>query len=742
MDKMRAAWTAALASLALCLGSCGGGGGSASAGGNGLPPPLTTALPVVGFDGAIHTSALSADGRTLYVGGEFTRIGAPSGSVVPVDASTGAIAPHTVVNGAVWSRIKDASGGSFIAGSFTTIGGVPWRRLAHLLSDGSLDTRFVLGIDADISSVALNGSTLMISGYARTGPNAGNFFVSAVDATTGAPLSWTAIVYGPVTAMALSGSVLYFGGDFIRVDGQRRSHLAAVDANTGVLLPWNPEPNNGNTYPLIRTLVAAGDTIYVGGSFISVGGASRRAVAALDASTGVATSWDPALDQPNGMTEIFSIALDGSAVYLGGGFSAAGGRPRAAIAAVDARTAEALPWDAGLESQPFTAPLVTALAVSPDSVYVSGQFQLSGGAAATRTTALNKNTAAARPWVDAGPTVSVSQMSVEGSRVFINGNFAILTGAVRNHIAAIDTATGQLTDWNPDSPNTDGNVMTGVVRSLLVAGSKVYAAGSFTRIGGRDQAGLAALDPSTGTALPWNPQVIGGITTLSASSSTLFVGGASLGAVNGQSRNGLAAFDLATGQLNSWSPDASGAASIRRLVPTGQSVLVGGAFSSMAGQTRRGLAAFDSLSGDLLSWNPDADSSLDAYNVADMTLLDGTLYVVGNFLRVGGQNRVGLAALDPTSGAVSPWAPIGVVRPRAVAATGDRVYVALDQGGGNPPAQGVLTLSVSQAAVVPTQYVLEGFVESISASPTKLFFAGNFTDANSALAPNLAAFLR
>jgi hypothetical protein len=63
-----------------------------------------------------------------------------------------------------------------------------------------------------------------------------------------------------------------------------------------------------------------------------MGGFQRKFVAALDASTGALTPWDPNANDPN-FNGVYSLAVSGSVVYAGGNFTSVGGYPQQGIAA-------------------------------------------------------------------------------------------------------------------------------------------------------------------------------------------------------------------------------------------------------------------------------------------------------------------------------------------------------------------------------------------------------------------------
>ncbi len=117
-----------------------------------------TAVAVLGIAGAIQAApptdtckqetwltnglvnAIVPAGDKIYIGGRFTRVGPYTGCGVPVNASTGApAATYPKVNGTVYAVCADGSGGWFIGGSFSLVGGVARRNLAHIISGGSVD---------------------------------------------------------------------------------------------------------------------------------------------------------------------------------------------------------------------------------------------------------------------------------------------------------------------------------------------------------------------------------------------------------------------------------------------------------------------------------------------------------------------------------------------------------------------------------------------------------------------------
>ncbi len=69
-------------------------------------------------------SAIVTDGATTYIGGAFTLVGPNTGQGVPIATSTGSpVATYPKVKGIVYVCIPDGSGGWYIGGDFTAVGG-------------------------------------------------------------------------------------------------------------------------------------------------------------------------------------------------------------------------------------------------------------------------------------------------------------------------------------------------------------------------------------------------------------------------------------------------------------------------------------------------------------------------------------------------------------------------------------------------------------------------------------------
>ena len=137
--------------------------------------------------------------------------------------------------------VPDGRGGWYAAGV----------RLWHLRRDGSIDNTwhsparrslaYRMRIFSSSQTLTRHGDRLYLAGRQR---------VVAVDAGTGRVLWRSAAIAGPtvkgwgatITSLAAGSRSVYVGGTFTSLGGVRRLGLAALDVSTGRLLSWHAPP--------------------------------------------------------------------------------------------------------------------------------------------------------------------------------------------------------------------------------------------------------------------------------------------------------------------------------------------------------------------------------------------------------------------------------------------------------------------------------------------------------------------
>lgn len=621
-------------------------------------------------NGSVHSTALS--GNTLYIAGEFTQVGPATGGLVPTDATTGLVLPgFPKVIGVVYDMVSDGSGGWFIGGVFTRVGGLPRSNLAHILADNTVSP-WDPDADSQVWTMDAIGSTIYVGGFFSNVGGQPRHRIAALDAGTGLATAWDPSVdTGPATYVrdvVASGSTVYVGGYFTSVGGQLRSNIAALDAaiNTNNATAWNPNSNG-----TVDALAIRGTTVYAGGTFTSIGGQPRNRIAALNANLTVnnATAWNP-----DANAFVYSLAVNGTTVYACGFFSTIGGQTRNNIAALDATVNinNATAWNPDANST------VEKVFVNGTTVYAGGSFTTIGGQPRNRVAALDAtvNTNNAKAW---NPSAGSSALAfgVNGSTVCVGGAFTTVGGVTRNRIAALDITTGLPTAWDPNADD--------LVRSIGLSGSTVYAAGRFATIGGQTRFRIAALDANVNTnnATTWNPSAAGNnVYALAVSGTTVYAAG-DFTFIGGQPRNRIAALNalVNTNNATAWNPNANGI--VRTLLVNGSTVYAGGEFQNIGGQSRTRIAALDANNNtnNATAWNPIATVGATGPAVVTALAVSGTtVYAGGDFAFIGGQQRRNIAALDATlnTNNATAWDPSSNAPLTALLVEGSTIYA----GGG------------------------------------------------------------
>jgi hypothetical protein len=409
---------------------------------------------------------------------------------------------------------------------------------------------------------------------------------SSCDKPCGISIVYSTVVVG--SEVVVAGA---FGGICSPVRAQYAACPATVSADdifaynlrTGAIDPnFTPILGHGPIYALAA---GPGNTVYAGGQFATVNGASHAGVVQLNVTPGQSTDGQvvPSFTGQLNKT-VYALAFNGNALYVGGAFSSVNQRPEKAIARLDATTGatdSSFDFAVGDPTGSRPTPEVRSMSLTPDGslLAIGGSFgtvnnqatprvaliDTAGGlgAAAKLTQWSAPILAAACEWTS---YVTAIALSADGSFLVVatSGSLAPSGPSVCDAAARFSTAPAA-GGVQPSWINFSGRDS---FYSVAVAGSVVYAGGHDRWANNEcgDNAvcesnavlvdGLAALDANTGLALAWwHPQTARGVgvQSLTIFPAGLFPGsngglilGTDIHTIGGSYHSDLAMFPLAS----------------------------------------------------------------------------------------------------------------------------------------------------------------------------------------------------
>ncbi len=395
--------------------------------------------------------------------------------------------------------------GLYAGGQFTTAGGILVNYVAKW--DGSSWSGLGSGMNnvvLALRAAAIGGEDIALYAGGQF-TNAGSY-LAKWDGSI-----WSALGSGtnaPVRALHAfddgsgSGLELYAGGDFTAAGGMPASHIAKWDGSSWSHLPGDIAEQFGGSTD-VRSLGVyddgrgVGTTLWVGGSFTTVGGLPADRLAVWDGA-----SWSAFGTGANRSVEALCVYDDkqggGPALYIGGEFKGAGGAPMRHIAKW-----EGVNWSAvggGTNAR------VRALAVYDDpgqggpELYAGGDFGrvgVEGSPEEVIAIHIAKWNGSSWSPVGGGVSARVFALAVHAE----TGNQPALYAGGEFNLPAKHIARWDGSNWSNLGSGTDG-----VVRAIIEydegtgTGLDLFAGGDFTTAGGDSAVGIARWDGSS-----WSP---------------------------------------------------------------------------------------------------------------------------------------------------------------------------------------------------------------------------------------------
>jgi hypothetical protein len=338
------------------------------------------------------------------------------------------------------------------------------------------------------------------------------------------------VLDGRVNSIAQVGSSMVLGGSFTsaRNDNSQttlpRNRLLAFDATTGqISTTFVPNPNG-----TITTVIPAGDgsTVYVAGSFSSIGGVARTNVARVRVSDGAVLT---EFNAGSVTGQVKDLRLRNGRLWLAGAFTHVGGKAQKALATVNATTGA---FDAymrltlaGVHNGSYTAVAKIDINPSGSRLVAIGNFDTLNGVKNHQLLMLDVTGAAAAPApfqtsFYESPCSQSFDSYMRDLDFSPSGAFFVVstTGAYGGSEAACDTTarwesgstgTGIRPSW-VDYTGGDTTYAVEITDSVVYTGGHARwqnnpFAGDQPGPGAVPRPGIAALDPANGLPLSWNP---------------------------------------------------------------------------------------------------------------------------------------------------------------------------------------------------------------------------------------------
>jgi len=463
-----------------------------------------------------QVSTIAISGSDIYAGGFFTDVNNNGSVIAEADyiakfdgSNWSALGNNGAGNGALnsqcWTIVADGLGSIYAGGAFSNAAGIPeadsiakWNGSAwSALSGNGASNGSLIGT---VYALAFNGTDLFVGGGFSNINNNGTVIAEADAIAKWDGTNWSALgsngagngsITQNVYALAVSGTDLYVGGGF----GNVNNNGTVLGAGDSLVkwdgTNWSALGSNGSGSGVFTNNVAAlavvGGSVYAGGSFTDpVNSGSTLPLADFIARFD-GTNWSALGSATNGSipAPVSALATGSSSVYAGGNYFDAS-NSGVNVAAID----NIGDWNGTNWSAVGSGAInssVNTVFVNGTDVYVGGNFTNAAGLPeadyiakwnGASWSALGSNGAG-----NGSLNSSPSGILVDGSNVYLAGSFTNVNNGGTPLAAADYVAKWDGTNWSALGSNGSGDgSLNNSAWALAMIGSDLYVGGFFTNV--------------------------------------------------------------------------------------------------------------------------------------------------------------------------------------------------------------------------------------------------------------------
>ncbi len=434
--------------------------------------------------------SIVTSGGVIYAGGYFTKVRPPGTStgsssevarsyLAAFNASTGALVTtfNVTLNARVNALAVSPNGSTlYVGGQFTTANGASRPHVAAInIPSGTLNTTFAPNPNHGVTAITANASTVYLSGDFTTAKSTNQAYLASFSAANGAinkgfapvltapaasPLDTAPSAHGRALLLSPDGSRLLVGGGFATVDGQTTGGMVSMDPGTGALQSWpanNQQSINVACSGRVTDIVTDGTNAYVTAEGDPPG--CYEGTYSANIVTGVMNWNEPCLGASQGIAVLNGVLYKGAhqhdcAFAPGGPFGGfVGGLGRNDfihhyLTAQNDSDGELLHWTPQTNASGTTNTGPHAMATDGSQIIVGGDFTKVNGTAQQGITRFTSTGNQATPKV---PGLSIKADPFTGAVPIIGANLAITVQP---------TAAGTLTVEVPTVEDADSGTLT------------------------------------------------------------------------------------------------------------------------------------------------------------------------------------------------------------------------------------------------------------------------------------------